>query len=483
MKKQTSYTFQLSKSEKSLPNDVQQSHIHKSYPVVEICLKSASNLQEIKAGTNPYVALFCGERKLQSSVKKGTSITFDEWFEFSVTLDKDKIPVDKFRIDVYSSKFLAKHDFLGTHWIELVKLPKEKTTEMTVKLEGVSSGDVSLTLTPYNFGDESQKQTNQSTQSTQKQESFNTKSSLTGSLVSAPKESTKEQPKTNSGGGSSGSSGSKKLVGMNRYEPIKMVNKGGFGSIYIAKDLKTQKEVILKQVVCENDQDASEKLGEFTPMIRLKHPNLISYLDLFLKVESEQFNICYIMDYYKIGDLSKYITKKKRKEQFIEKVQVYNYSLQLLKGLDYLHDQDMMHRDLKAANVLISDDFKNLVICDFGMVRELSNKSLACTVLGTPTYMAPEITLEKPYNKTADTWSMGIILYELVTLNLNIMHYLKALEDESKYHEKLKDDIIKVSKDFSSFADLVINMLQVDPLKRIPLKDAIKILEKLLDEK
>jgi len=141
----------------------------------------------------------------------------------------------------------------------------------------------------------------------------------------------------------------------------------------------------------------------------------------------------------------------------------------------------MMHRDLKAANVLISDDFSNLVICDFGMIRELGNKSVANTVLGTPFSMAPEITLEKPYNKTVDTWSMGIIFYEMVTLNMNIMHYLKALEDEKKYHEKLIKEIISVSSDYTTYADLVVNMLQVDPLKRIPLKDAIKILEKLYE--
>jgi len=258
-------------------------------------------------------------------------------FEFSVTLDKDKIPLDKFRLDVHSSKFLAKHDFLGTVWVDIVKLPKEKTTEFTLKLEGVEKGEVTVTLTPYNFGDEPKIINISQTSSTNNMNSQNNnqKSILQQSLQSAPKENKSEEKEkeTETKLGSSGGSSSKKLVGSKRYEPVKMVNKGGFGSIYIAKDLKTQKEVILKQIICDSDQDASEKLGEFTPMIKLKHPNLIQYLDLFLKVEQEAFNICYIMDFYKIGDLSKYISKKKKKEQFLEKKQVYNYSLQLLKRI------------------------------------------------------------------------------------------------------------------------------------------------------
>ena len=90
------------------------------------------------------------------------------------------------------------------------------------------------------------------------------------------------------------------------------------------------------------------------------------------------------------------------------------YATQLVLGIKHLHENDIMHRDLKLSNLMINTD-GFLKIVDFGLAQVLRHGQFTTSIVGTPSYMAPEILKQEQYDKTADWWSVGIILYQMLT--------------------------------------------------------------------
>jgi len=466
-KKKTSYTFQLSKSEvKNLPPSVLETHIRKTFPVIDVFLKEAIDLQQT---SDPYVIFYCGDRHLSSStMKKTNNPCWNEHFEFSVSLDSNKIPTDVFRLEVWGYQFLAKHIYLGASYVDLKNLPVNATSELTVSLEG-ANGQIILHMTPFNFG---------------KQEETTNKQKASSNTVSSSSTVSSNTTTTTSQGGDTTKGDSKKrLLGKDRYPIMKALTQGGFGNIFISKDLKEDRDVILKKILCDDIEDANWKLQEFMGIRSLDHPNLVKYKDMFVDQTEDKFSLCYVLEFYKNGDLSKYCQKYKAKQKKMEPSKVISYCLQLLNALHYMHSKaKLMHRDLKPANILLSNDFKDVLICDFGMVRELSEKSMAHTVLGTPQYLAPEVSQQQPYGFPADVFSLAIIFYEMITFNFKMnFPYLRLMEEKDEYLSRVKKEITEIDpENYGNLADVVVSMMQLDPEKRITLTDAISSVETIL---
>lgn len=119
-----------------------------------------------------------------------------------------------------------------------------------------------------------------------------------------------------------------------------------------------------------------------------------------------------VMDYYKQGDLFTYLSK----HGDLEETQVWHFARQLAIGLKSLHERNVVHCDLKPENLLLTPDGLGLVITDLGLATVLKNGEKAKPQLkGTPFYVSPEMYNFQPYTSKVDMWSVGIILYELVT--------------------------------------------------------------------
>ncbi|KAK7287601.1 hypothetical protein RIF29_00882 [Crotalaria pallida] len=150
-------------------------------------------------------------------------------------------------------------------------------------------------------------------------------------------------------------------------------------------------------------------MSEIFILKQISHPNIIRLHDI-IEVPGK---IHLVLEYCKGGDLSLYIQRHGRVPEGTAK----HFMQQLATGLQVLRDNNLIHRDLKPQNLLLSrnDERSVLKIADFGFARSLQPRGLAETLCGSPLYMAPEIMQLQKYDAKADLWSVGAILFQLVT--------------------------------------------------------------------
>jgi len=192
----------------------------------------------------------------------------------------------------------------------------------------------------------------------------------------------------------------------------------------------------------------------------IDHPNIVSYKCSFW--DKYQSHICIVMEYLGGGDMSVKISSLKRKRQLMAENQIWSYFVQLLKGLKVLHDMKIIHRDIKAANVFLSGNEKEIKLGDMN-VSKVVEKDFTKTRVGTPLYFSPEIWNGRSYDYKTDIWSLGCLLYEMCALNFpfngNSMNDLKFCANKGRY--------APIPSIYSKDMNEVIKMcLQIDDYKR-----------------
>lgn len=205
----------------------------------------------------------------------------------------------------------------------------------------------------------------------------------------------------------------------------------------------------------------------------MDHPNIVRYLDSFI-FENELY---IAIEWADKGDLKRFIRKCNQEGDKVDDFRIIEYTRQLASALNHMHDKRIIHRDLKPANILIFSDgiFK---LGDLGLGRYMSDETFkAFSQVGTPLYMSPEVIRNEGYDFKSDVWSLGCVIYELITLKspfrtdekISIYDLFSKINkgDYPKINDDKYSDIVK---------DLVDKMLKVNPEERISL-DEVKILK------
>jgi len=195
------------------------------------------------------------------------------------------------------------------------------------------------------------------------------------------------------------------------YQLLEPIGEGTEGKVWKAHCISLNEDVAIKVVELERMDPAFVKdvIKEAKVMNGNNHPNLIHYHTSFLTDSS----LWIVMDYLGGGSLADII--KFKYPNGLPEVLSITILKALLKGLEYLHSHQRIHRDLKSDNILIGDD-GSIELADFG-VTAIFEKNCLCsrkTIVGTPCWMAPEIISEKGYNQSVDIWSFGITAIELI---------------------------------------------------------------------
>jgi len=252
------------------------------------------------------------------------------------------------------------------------------------------------------------------------------------------------------------------LINLDPYVITKeRIGRGAFSIIYKGYNKNNKEIVAIKEINYDNHKIIKTLTNEFEILKSLKHENIILLHETYYDKENK--NIYLVLDYYELGDLSKFLNKKSLKEPFAKK-----YMKQLSNGLEYLYENNIMHRDLKPQNILVSKEYI-LKITDFGFARYMNNDIIIKTLCGSPMYMAPEIIKYKKYNNTSDLWSIGVIMYEMLfgSPPFKSTNFIELIKDINKYRFS-----IPINKVISiECRNLLYDLLQKNPSNRIQWND------------
>lgn len=246
------------------------------------------------------------------------------------------------------------------------------------------------------------------------------------------------------------------------YKIIQRIGGGAEGSVLLATDLETQEKVALKCIICRTEEDASNTKRELNFLMDLRHGNIVHHKTYFEEVKKTfmgfENRFYLVMELCPDGSLEQVISEKRlassasststatataeksekenstssennNENQKQEQEQqngnnpivgfdsetILGWTHQICECMTYLHSNNIIHRDIKSENILLTEGLSRVKVCDFGFVRRFEHV-MTGTVLGTMVYMAPEIFQKKRYDEAVDIWSLGVVVLQLLLL-------------------------------------------------------------------
>ena len=250
-------------------------------------------------------------------------------------------------------------------------------------------------------------------------------------------------------------------MSINDFEIIRQLGKGAFSTVSLVRRKQDHKIYALKcvQISKLSVHERQNSLNEVRLLASINQKNIISYKESFYNEKNQTLNI--ILEYADDGDLQTKIISKKNSNNSFEEKTIWSIFIQMVKGLNELHNKKIIHRDLKSANIFLMKN-GTCKLGDLNVSKVVENELLR-TQTGTPFFASPEIWEDKPYSFKSDIWSIGCILYQMAALKMpfqgknikEVYHNLKNV-NIPPLPEKYSDDLMIVIK----------KLLKLDPEQR-----------------
>ena len=283
-----------------------------------------------------------------------------------------------------------------------------------------------------------------------------------GTASTVSKKENHLQPSSSSSGSSSSSKSGKKTWVLSDFEIGKQLGMGKYGVVFLAREKRTQYIVALKVLYKSEMKDAMSQTQlkrEIEIQAHLRHENILRLWGYFF----DEKRVFLILEYAPGGELFKEL--KSQPEGRFEEARAARFVKEMADALEYLHCKHVIHRDIKPENLLLGSKGQ-LKIADFGWSVHAPN-SRRETLCGTLDYLPPEMVLGRPHDSAVDIWSLGDLMFELLTGKPPFEHEGAQLTCQH---------IVKVlytCPDFMSgdAKDLLSKLLVSDPASRISLID------------
>ena len=257
-----------------------------------------------------------------------------------------------------------------------------------------------------------------------------------------------------------------------KYEVKQKIGKGKFGLVKCGINKETKMPVAIKIMAKKNMDKSDLELAKVEiDILKIgQHPNIIKLYDIY---ENENY-IYIIMEYCSGGDLLSYFEYH---DYELPESKVCEIIHKLSMAIYYLHSYGIVHRDLKPENILMTDisDTADIRLLDFGLSKIVGNEEKCTEPYGTLSFVAPEVLQGKPYDKSVDLWSIGIITFLLLCgyLPFDDKHSEReiarqTIQDPVPYEKKIWD---KYSPEAKAFVD---GLLQKKPEKRYTIKEVLE---------
>jgi len=203
----------------------------------------------------------------------------------------------------------------------------------------------------------------------------------------------------------------KREVTINDFHFMVVLGRGNFGKVMLAEEKSSKRlyaiKVLKKQAIIEDDevQSMMNEKSAFLAASQINHPFLVNLHSCF----STTTRIYFVMEYCQCGDLISHIGKKN-----FNKARAKYYLSEVLLALEFLHSRDIIYRDLKLDNILLTVE-GHIKLTDFGLCKgNMSWNTTTKTFCGTTEFIAPEILIGSPYTRAVDWWTFGVLIYEMI---------------------------------------------------------------------
>ena len=248
---------------------------------------------------------------------------------------------------------------------------------------------------------------------------------------------------------------------INDFQIINKLGEGAYSTVFKVKRNIDKNIYALKKVKLLNlsDKEKENALNEVRILASVKSNFVVSYKEAFF--DEKDNTLCIVMEFADKGDLYQKIVQHKKSAKFFEESDIWRIFIQLVKGLKALHDLKILHRDMKSANVFLFSN-GSAKLGDLN-VSKVAKRGLGYTQTGTPYYASPEVWKDKPYDLKSDVWSLGCVLYEMITLRPPF----RAQDMEGLFNKVCKGQYSRIPERFSDDLFQVVQfLLQVNPSSR-----------------